>query len=99
MILDVDECALEPNLCKPNGRCENMLGYYMCICDVGYAPTPNARDCVDVDECLINNGGCMHNCQNLIGSYECSCNDGYVLSYDGHTCAGKLVIGISKLIK
>ena len=31
----------------------------------------------DVDECLVNNGGCAHMCNNRVGSFECSCTEGY----------------------
>ena len=31
----------------------------------------------DVDECLVNNGGCVQLCINLVGSYQCACNIGY----------------------
>ena len=31
----------------------------------------------DVDECLVNNGDCVHGCTNTVGSFECSCYDGY----------------------
>ena len=44
---------------------------------------------VDVNECLVKNGGCEHNCTNLIGSYNCICNEGFELNQDGHTCNGK----------
>lgn len=44
----------------------------------------------DIDECAINNGGCMHRCEDTIGSFICSCNDGYTLHENGHDCkAGK----------
>lgn len=40
----------------------------------------------DVDECVVNNGGCMHECKNTIGSYVCSCHNGYVLHENGLDC-------------
>ena len=49
---------------------------------------------IDVDECLADNGGCMHQCNNAIGSYNCSCWDGYELSSDGYTCNGKYMINL-----
>lgn len=46
--------------------------------------------CLDVNECLANNGHgpCQGTCRNLAGSYECSCADipGYKLAVDNHTC-------------
>ncbi|XP_033751294.1 LOW QUALITY PROTEIN: uncharacterized protein LOC117335429 [Pecten maximus] len=39
------------------------------------------QSCVDVDECLINNGGCNGNafCYNTVGSYYCGpCKTGYL---------------------
>ncbi|XP_050541159.1 sushi, von Willebrand factor type A, EGF and pentraxin domain-containing protein 1 [Daktulosphaira vitifoliae] len=36
-------------------------------------------DCVDINECAINNGGCQQKCINNPGSYACSCNIGYEL--------------------
>ena len=43
----------------------------------------------DINECLINNGGCHHNCSGSDGNYTCSCNNGYRLNSDGHTCEGR----------
>ena len=40
----------------------------------------------DINECLVNNGGCGHNCRNTIGSYNCYCNTGYRLHSDKHKC-------------
>ncbi|XP_055681349.1 sushi, von Willebrand factor type A, EGF and pentraxin domain-containing protein 1 isoform X2 [Lutzomyia longipalpis] len=36
-------------------------------------------DCVDVNECSKNNGGCDQKCVNSPGSYQCACNSGYEL--------------------
>ena len=43
----------------------------------------------DINECLVNNGGCGHNCRNTIGSYNCYCNTGYQLHSDKHKCIGR----------
>lgn len=40
----------------------------------------------DIDECAVNNGGCMHECKNTIGSYTCSCHNGYILHDNGLDC-------------
>ncbi|XP_035667071.1 integrin beta-like protein C isoform X2 [Branchiostoma floridae] len=34
----------------------------------------------DVDECLVNNGGCSHDCVNTDGSYHCMCPVGRLLN-------------------
>ena len=47
---------------------------------------------LDINECLINNGGCQHHCHDSDGSYTCSCSNGYQLNSDGHTCDGKFLI-------
>lgn len=39
-----------------------------------------------IDECSINNGGCMHECRNIFNSFQCYCNTGYVLHENGLDC-------------
>lgn len=46
----------------------------------------------DVDECLINNGGCTQKCFNLPGTVRCECNKGYNLLEDGKTCEGMIPV-------
>ena len=42
----------------------------------------------DIDECLVNNGGCAERCINVPGSYACI--DGFrVLVADNRTCIPK----------
>jgi len=42
----------------------------------------------DVDECVVNNGGCSLNadCTNTPGSFICTCLGGY--TGNGFTCSG-----------
>ena len=40
---------------------------------------------LDINECLVNKGGCQHICTNTDGSFECSCNTGYT---GGRFCTG-----------
>ena len=49
-------------------------------------PPPGAAD---INECLVNNGGCDHFCRNTVGSFECSCRKGYKLLTDERTCQGE----------
>ena len=44
---------------------------------------------LDIDECLMDNGGCVHVCNNEMGTFSCSCTTGYELQPDGMTCAGE----------
>ena len=32
---------------------------------------------IDVHECSVDNGGCVHECTNAVGSFECACYNGY----------------------
>ncbi|XP_015790438.1 uncharacterized protein LOC107367263 isoform X1 [Tetranychus urticae] len=37
------------------------------------------QDCIDINECLVKNGGCDQRCLNSPGSFNCFCNAGYEL--------------------
>ncbi|CAG9863735.1 unnamed protein product [Phyllotreta striolata] len=36
-------------------------------------------ECIDINECSVNNGGCQQKCINNAGEYSCGCNIGYEL--------------------
>ncbi len=43
---------------------------------------------LDVNECIIDNGGCEQSCTNSEGNFNCSCNSGYELDSNGFNCSG-----------
>lgn len=55
-------------------------------CSLGYEPNSAQSGCTDINECLMNNGGCDVNasCRNTAGSRICSCNGGF--NGDGLSC-------------
>ena len=52
-------------------------------------PCPPQPGSADINECLVNNGGCDHFCRNTVGSFECGCRKGYKLLTDERTCQGE----------
>ncbi|KAG7205059.1 hypothetical protein KM043_005438 [Ampulex compressa] len=68
--------------------CKEMEGKAVCTCYKGFRLDGNK--CVDINECLLNNGHgpCQDTCRNTVGGYECSCEglQDTVLSPDNHTC-------------
>ncbi|XP_071965960.1 uncharacterized protein [Antedon mediterranea] len=58
--------------CQNNGLCS---GSNVCDCPDTYK---GDRCETDVDECLVNNGGCDHSCENQPGTFRCSCRDGFI---------------------
>ena len=52
----------------------------------------------DINECLINNGGCSHNCINLYATYICTCPTGYELDSRGKNCLGKISLHFTFLL-
>ena len=47
-------------------------------------------NCLDKDECSVNNGGCSHSCVNTDGGYTCACPEGYTLAENRTHCIGEL---------
>ncbi|XP_075903434.1 uncharacterized protein LOC142902350 [Nelusetta ayraudi] len=76
---DVDECSLMTQ-CHSNAFCVNLPGSYKCTCQVGYSGD-GATQCSDVNECLVDNGGCRNRatCVNSKGSFSCLCEPGFTL--------------------
>jgi len=46
----------------------------------------NGTQCIDNNECLVNNGGCEDRCINTQGSYQCACPEGFQLGANRHEC-------------
>ncbi|MGH0131789.1 UNVERIFIED_CONTAM: hypothetical protein FKN15_053155 [Acipenser sinensis] len=82
---DVDECDNEYDGGCVH-ECNNIPGNYRCTCYDGFMLAHDGHNCLDVDECAMNNGGCQHVCVNVMGSYECQCKQGFFLSDNQHTC-------------
>ena len=47
---------------------------------------------VEINECSIGNGGCLHNCHNVYGGHVCSCRPGFYLGPDRSSCIGKYLL-------
>ena len=43
---------------------------------------------LDINECLIDNGGCSYTCTNTLGSYTCDCSTGYSFDPIEMNCTG-----------
>ena len=53
-------------------------------CPTGY--TAVNTTCIDIDECLLDNGGCDQTCVNTNGSFHCACQNSSVLYPNNSTC-------------
>ena len=44
----------------------------------------------DIDECAVDDGGCIEGCTNTVGSFECQCNrTGYEVIENSQLCVGE----------
>ena len=86
--MDVDECALNLDICdKSRSRCNNTIGDYNCICAGGFTQeATGSKRCVDIDECSWDIEVCPGNnqvCVNKDGGFDCDCEKGYTLDNTG----------------
>jgi len=89
--MDIDECG-EMNPCFNASNCINTNPGFQCgSCPDGFTGEPmdgvgaeyaasHKQECIDIDECLVDNGDCVPNseCINTPGSFKCGeCLEGY----------------------
>ncbi|KAF7260801.1 hypothetical protein EG68_03395 [Paragonimus skrjabini miyazakii] len=43
---DIDECALQPDICGKEHKCMNLDGSYKCVCAAGYQNAINQKTCI-----------------------------------------------------
>ncbi|XP_061563077.1 thrombomodulin-like [Cololabis saira] len=75
-VMEEDPCAG----CAQGCQTQTHGGGFACTCDQGYRLAPDARGCVDVDECAEKPDACANEgeeCVNVRGGYECRCAHGF----------------------
>ncbi|KAH1013776.1 hypothetical protein HUJ04_002720 [Dendroctonus ponderosae] len=74
---------------KNNGGCAHTCrptGSRKCGCLKGFSLSGDGHNCLDINECLLDNGKCEMNCTNTVGSYRCKCPNGLRLNRDQKSC-------------
>lgn len=80
-----DACRSGRHKCHRHAVCRSFRRHHRCVCRDGWEG--NGRNCRDVDECQVHNGGCVHVCTNTPGNYTCSCYPGFLPDvHDPHNC-------------
>ncbi|XP_036098047.1 adhesion G protein-coupled receptor E5 isoform X2 [Molossus molossus] len=77
---DIDECQLNPGICKSRRICVNTQGSYTCKCPPGFELNrEDPKLCKDVNECTSGQNPCHKSthCLNIVGSYKCRCRPGW----------------------
>lgn len=59
LILDINECHQDQNICLPPGNCVNTLGSYRCSCPKPYKLDPSSNRCVDPKHTKNNQTDCF----------------------------------------
>jgi hypothetical protein len=81
-----DVCSSSLNPCDLHATCvgtETLVP--VCTCNKGFGG--DGKYCGDLDECLVDNGGCglAADCSNTVGGFTCACKPGYSGSSGGGT--------------
>ncbi|XP_015249579.1 PREDICTED: latent-transforming growth factor beta-binding protein 2 isoform X1 [Cyprinodon variegatus] len=83
---DANECEMfGPEICK-NGDCSNYFAGYTCYCPSGYFYDKVRLECVDYDECGLQNPCENGVCMNTAGSFNCFCSPPLVLDNTRQRC-------------
>ncbi|XP_029900655.1 latent-transforming growth factor beta-binding protein 2-like isoform X2 [Myripristis murdjan] len=84
--IDVNECEMfGPDICK-NGQCFNLFSTYTCYCRSGFYYDNIRLECVDYDECEMENVCLDGVCVNTAGSFNCFCSPPLVLDGSRRRC-------------
>ncbi|XP_078402200.1 growth arrest-specific protein 6-like isoform X1 [Cetorhinus maximus] len=78
-----NQCSPQPCSLKGYEQCEDGQGAFKCICKPGWKGSSCEQD---INECMMQNGGCEHTCTNKEGSYQCLCNEGFNMKPDNRRC-------------
>ncbi|XP_071375705.1 latent-transforming growth factor beta-binding protein 2-like [Centroberyx affinis] len=83
---DVNECEMfGSDICK-NGQCSNLFSTYTCYCRSGFYYDNIRLECVDYDECEMENACVDGVCVNTAGSFNCFCSPPLVLDGTRRRC-------------
>ncbi|XP_076017741.1 latent-transforming growth factor beta-binding protein 2-like isoform X2 [Genypterus blacodes] len=83
---DVNECEMfGSEICK-NGQCSNLFSSYTCYCRSGFYYDNIRFECVDYDECEMENTCVDGACVNTAGSFNCFCSPPLVLDTTHRRC-------------
>ncbi|KFD45079.1 hypothetical protein M513_14044, partial [Trichuris suis] len=93
IIIDVEECSLQPIPCEPHGKCIDTFGSYLCHCFPGWTGkkcNDDFNECTSGEQVCFNGGTCT----NTVGSYSCACTE----RWTGPTCRERKYVSMHSLI-
>ena len=73
-------------------QCYEVIETQFLVCFLSFLQSFLTISSTDINECIINNGGCDQRCENTVGSFSCGCVAGFNLGNDGSTCTRKIKI-------